>query len=355
MRRKSRVDRPLSRRQAIGLCLGAAAAPRAALAFQPRTPVASTDFRAGMHLVLTGAGAALPVPERGNAGAAIVVDGTVLQVDCGNRTMANLLVAGINPLKVEAMLFTHLHFDHMGEYGYFVVCSWIGGRQTPLKVYGPTGTVEMSKGAIHGAHHTDVTFITKRVQGLAGPPMKSALEPPVEVRDIAAGVVIENDRFKVTAAETDHIPFVGPTRSLAYRVESRYGSVVVSGDTAPCEAVIELSKGASILVHECTYPPPGLAKSGTFSRPPEGRGPGTGHTTPIELGKLAAKAGVKKLVATHFGLYTRWPAAIEMTANFFGPEGVGPEVWPAIVGEIRKNYDGPIVIAEDALVIRVGP
>jgi ribonuclease Z len=185
--------------------------------------------------------------------------------------------------------------------------------------------------------------------------MRSAAEPPVVVRDIGAGVVLETAGFKITAAETDHIPFVGPARSLAYRVDSRYGSVVVSGDTAPCQAVIDLARDASVLVHECTFPPPGLAKSGTFSRPPEGRGPGTGHTTPIELGKLAAKAGVKKLVATHFGLYTRWPAAIEMTANFFGPDGVGPEVWPAIVGEIQKNYHGPIVIAEDALALRVGP
>ena len=75
---------------------------------------------------------------------------------------------------------------------------------------------------------------------------------------------------------------------------------------------------------------------------------------PAEIGQIAARAGVKKVVATHFGLYTRVPAAIRMAANFFGPEGVGPEVWPAIAAEIERHYDGPVVLAEDALVIRVG-
>jgi ribonuclease Z len=131
--------------------------------------------------------------------------------------------------------------------------------------------------------------------------------------------------------------------------------VVVSGDTAPCEAVVQLAKGADVLIHECTMPPAGVITTGTFSKPlRSGPNRGTGHTTPVELGRIAKEAGVKKVIATHFGLYTSVPAAIEMAANFFGPRGVGPEVWPAIANEIRQNFDGPIVLATDGLVVRVG-
>ena len=56
-------------------------------------------------------------------------------------------------------------------------------------------------------------------------------EPPLAVRDIEAGTVLETNRFKVTSMETKHLPDPS-VKSLGYRVESDYGSVAISGDTA---------------------------------------------------------------------------------------------------------------------------
>ena len=92
----------------------------------------------------------MPDPERGNASAAVVVDGTILQFDCGRRTMDNLMLAGVNPVKVDYIIFTHLHFDHIATYDYFIYSSWIIGRQKPFKVIGPPGTIKMSEGALEG-------------------------------------------------------------------------------------------------------------------------------------------------------------------------------------------------------------
>lgn len=348
------APRGLSRREMFGTLLASAAGARAAGAAQLRIAPTPHNLTVGMYAVITGSGAALPVPERGNASQAVVVDGTVLQFDCGRRVMDNLMLAGINPVTVDYIFFTHLHFDHISEYGFFVITCWIAGRQKPFRVFGPRGTVEMSDGAIHGMHKTDVEFVTRRVKGLGGPPMKAAPQAPVEVKETAPGVVLETSAFKVTAAETHHITEVlGPLRSLAYRVDCRHGSVVISGDTSPSENVVQLAKGADLLIHECTYPPSGVLSAGAFSHAPKPGEPSTGHTTPAELGELARRAQVKKLVATHFGPITAVPAAREMSANFFGPRGAGPEVWPAISAEVKKNYPGPLVLAEDALVIRV--
>ena len=196
-----------------------------------------------MHLVITGSGAALPVPERGNAGAAVVVDGAIVQIDCGRRTMDNQLLAGINPIDVDHVVFTHLHFDHIGEFGYFPICSWAGGRQTPIDVFGPLGTEAMVKGLMQ-AHHTDVEFFTKRMQGQGGAAMKGADRPPVRAKDVSAGLVFRRPELSVVAAETPHIPFSGsPAKpGVSRRVESD-GAVVVSGDTAPSDAVVDSREG----------------------------------------------------------------------------------------------------------------
>ena len=72
----------------------------------------------------------------------------------------------------------------------------------------------------------------------------------------------------------------------------------VSGDTAPCEAMVKLAKGVDVLFHECTFPEVFI----------EYRAKGNvgihAHTPPTDLGKIAQQAGVKKLVATHFGHLT---------------------------------------------------
>ena len=69
-----------------------------------------------MQLVITGSGSALPDPLRGGASCAVVIDGTVLQFDCGRRVLENLMLVGINPMKIDHLFFTHMHFDHISDY-----------------------------------------------------------------------------------------------------------------------------------------------------------------------------------------------------------------------------------------------
>ena len=119
--------------------------------------------------------------------------------------------------------------------------------------------------------------------------------------------------FTVRSAPVEHNP-----ESIAYRITSPGGySVVYSGDTDYSESLIELSKDADILICESALPDDLRLK---------------GHLTPSLAGDIATRAGVKKLVLTHF-----YPECDQTD----------------IKQECRKTYDGPLVLAEDLMQIQV--
>jgi ribonuclease Z len=71
-------------------------------------------------------------------------------------------------------------------------------------------------------------------------------EPPVDVREMAEGVALDDDDVRVIAAPTDHRP-VAPT--IGYRIEHGGYSAVLAGDTVPCTGLDRLCTGADVLVH----------------------------------------------------------------------------------------------------------
>jgi ribonuclease Z len=312
----------------------------------------------GMQLIITGSGSALPDPLRGGASCAVVIDGVVLQFDCGRRVLENLMLVGINPMKVDHLFFTHMHFDHIADYDYFVISNWIAGRQEMVNVYGPTGTERMSEGAIRHMHAMDYDFVHEILS--YWPPHMSkrpTQEPPFKAQNISPGVVIETDKFKVSCLETDHLPFPNMS-SLGYRIDSDYGSVAISGDTAISDGMRTLAKDVDILVHECVKPDMGMTPGGKFSMKDfhsdklMKKRPQTGHTSPSQLGLLAKEAKVKKLIAYHLAPYTSVPAAIEMSSLYLGPSP-GPSIWAEFSSAMKKNYNGPVVLAEDRMIFDV--
>lgn len=294
-----------------------------------------------MKVALLGSGSAIPDPDRGNPSQAVIIDDEVLLFDCGERTTVNLIRAGINPNNVEHLFFTHLHWDHIVDYGYLVVSTWNCGRTKILNVYGPTGTKNMSDSTVYGAHKVDVEFVEKFLKVLPDSvTWRPISKVPVEVREIEEGIVLESEKFKVTAGLVEHINSMG-FPCFGYRVDSKYGSVAISGDTQPCPGMVELARDVDVLIHECAFLDEIIEKRQMH-----------GHSGPSGLGKVAAESGAKKVVVTHLGPYRSYPMAIEMGSMYY-EKGWGPEIWSKIVSDIRKFYAGPIVMGEDALVINV--
>ena len=144
----------------------------------------------------------------------------------------------------------------------------------------------------------------------------------------AGGVVLQNEDVKVTAALVPHPPV---TPSFAYRFDAADRSIVISGDTAYSDAVVELAKGADVLVHEAMYLP-------AVERLGERVGNSrrlldhlkAAHTTTEDVGRVAAAAGVKLLVLSHL---------------VPGDEpSITDEMWSA---GARQHYQGRIVVGRD--------
>ena len=119
--------------------------------------------------------------------------------------------------------------------------------------------------------------------------------------------------------------------AFGFRIESRHGSVVVSGDTAYSENCIKLARGADVLLHEVIDLPSILA---TFPEGPTREGIELhlreSHTPFAEVGKVAAAAGVKTLVLHHIV-----------------PNTPGTADLAAMEAAVRRDFAGTVHIAED--------
>jgi ribonuclease BN (tRNA processing enzyme) len=171
-------------------------------------------------------------------------------------------------------------------------------------------------------------------------------EPMVEEIQVPGGVIMNDDGIKVTAVETAHA--IGDDAySFAYRVDSKHGSVVISGDAAPDIRVVNLAKNADILLHEMTHPDPEMApdlfksmsmrhvRLGDSLNDYKEKLP-NGHSTPTEVGKIAAMAKVNKLVIYH---------------TTFGRNGSLKEEFLA---SVRKHYDGVVIPGKPLMIFEVG-
>jgi ribonuclease Z len=294
-----------------------------------------------MTLAILGSGSAVPDPERGNPSQAVVVDETTLLFDCGERTTVNLVRAGINPLDVDALFFTHLHWDHISDFGYFALSSWNCGRRQPLPVLGPPGTAAMVEACLFGVHRADVEFLRAYVRALPEHVTeRPSPEPPFEVEELDVGSTWEREGIRVLAGCVEHHQRLGMS-SVGYRVESRHGVVALSGDTAPCKGVVELARGADVLVHEAAFLDEIIEERGMWS-----------HSGPAGAGRVAAAAGVGTLVLTHLGPYTSPAPSVAMASMYYGGAR-SPEIWDEIVARARAEFAGEVILGRDALVLEV--
>lgn len=295
------------------LALGAAAVATAARAAEPR--------RSRLVLLGTGGGPT-PKPNRSAPAQAIVVDGAVYVVDCGNGVARQLVLAGL-PLKaLRAVFVTHQHSDHNADYGNLLLLAWAADLATKVDAYGPPPLKEMTRLFLQ----MDAYDIRTRIAD-EGRPDLAKLIAVHEITD--DGPVMQDGRVKVTCVRVRHPP-VEP--AFAYRFDCPDRSIVISGDTAPSEALVRLARGADVLVHEVMYLP---AVDRIAAAEPNARTLKAhllaAHTPAEEVGRIATEAGVKTLVLSHF---------------VPGGPGISDAEWEAAV---RPHFAGKIVVGRDLL------
>lgn len=221
----------------------------------------------------------------------MVVGDAVYVVDCGNGVARQMALAGLSLGAIGDVFITHHHSDHNADYGNLLWLAWAADLRHPVDAWGPPPLKRMTRRFLQ----LNDTDIRTRIADEGRPPLAPLIRPH-ELRH--GGVVMRDDRVKVTAALVEHPPM---TPAFAYRFDCPDRSIVFSGDTRPSAALVELARGADVLVHEVMYLPALerlIASEAQAARLRQHLL--DSHTTTEQAGRLATQAGVKTLVLTHF-------------------------------------------------------
>ena len=294
-----------------------------------------------VRVTIIGSGSPHPDRDAGGSSIAITVDDRHYLFDCGHGATTRLVQAGISPPTINTVFFTHLHYDHCVDFPMFVLSSWLGDRSEPLSVLGPGGTKDFCKHLfVGGAFDQDI-----KARSQFGRRQENFFAVEPEVTEYEPGEIFEDDLIKVTAVPVYHVDSeIMPCHGM--RIDTADRSIVISGDTRPCEEITELSRGVDLLIHESAMDEEAM----THRR--ETKVGVVAHTPAIELGELAAKAGVKQLIAIHQGgKETSNPVLLDLMRHHFPNMLIGPGYFDRTIDRIRQNYDGPVRVAQDLMRI----
>ena len=275
-----------------------------------------------MQVVTLGTGSPIPDPSRAGPATLVRAAGRDFLFDCGRGVLMRSAAALTGPVAFTAVLLTHLHSDHTTDLNDIITTRWaMSLTPSPLSVVGPVGTAglvaatEAMLGLDMGyrlAHHDDLTW-----------------RPDTVATDVTDGVVFQRGDVRVVAAPTDHAP-VHPT--VGYRVEDGGRSVVIAGDTVPCEGLDRLADGADLLVHTVVRRDqiealglPRLLDVLDY------------HSAVPDAGATAQRAGVGTLVLTHM------------------VPPVQPGAEQEWIDQAAGAFEGEVVLAEDLTTIELAP
>ncbi|HIQ30024.1 MAG TPA: ribonuclease Z [Candidatus Caldiarchaeum subterraneum] len=265
-----------------------------------------------MRITFLGTGGAMPSKTRNLPSIAIKYSGAVFVVDCGEGTQRQFIQSGLGFKRDLSIFITHMHGDHvLGLPGLLYTMSMLS-REDPVEIYGPKGLTDFLKAVLR--------------QGLG------AINYPIKVYEVKPGDVIEKNNLVVRCVETDHVienicyVFQEKRRKSRMKVEFLeemgiprgplwgrlqrgeaviYGGrvikpeeaveppkpgrkIVYTGDTRPCEAVVEAAREADVLIHDATF------DSSLKAKAEEDK-----HSTAAEAAEVAKRAKVKKLFLFH--------------------------------------------------------
>lgn len=285
---------------------------------------------ATVHIL--GGGTPTPTPSRFGSSYVFQFDKNQLMIDCGPAATQKLVNAGFWPTEIDYLFITHHHFDHDADLPCFLLCRWDQsiGKENRLQIYGPTLTEKITQGIIGEdglfAHDWKARVnhpLSQRIHVNRGG--KLPRKPPIVFsKDIGPGEVIEKDDFKVTTALAEHVqPYLD---SLAYRIDTKEGSAVFTGDTQPCDSVIELSKGADALVCMCWDDQEVMDSTGEMQ----------GQCGTVGAAEMAQKSGVRKLILSHVG-----------------PNLSQESVTEKAISDVGAVFDGEVVVAKELMQINI--
>ncbi len=258
-------------------------------------------------VTILGTGSGIPSVSRWHAAVALSFEGENILFDCGEGAQIRLQQAGINPMKMGRIFVTHFHPDHFLGLPGLLASMALNGRTEPVQVFCPKGTGRRLAqfvrlcydGRSFPLSFKEVTLPSKPTQIFSGGSYSILAAKADHGTPALAYCFAENDRNHLIESriprELRNKPLSRTKAALlarkkfsAFRTE-RGRRLVYSGDTAPCESVAQLAKGADVLIHEATFAAALQARAKEYM-----------HSTTEDAARIAKKAKVKLLVISHF-------------------------------------------------------
>jgi ribonuclease Z len=274
------------------------------------------------QLVILGTGTPIINPDRSGPSVAVVVNGAAYLVDFGPGVVRRAAAAArdknitaLTPKNLKVVFATHLHSDHTAGLSDLYLTPAVEGRPGALELYGPPGIAAMAA-HIQAAYVKDVDI---RVHGLEH---GNANAYKINAHEIKPGLIYQDANVKVTAFAVAHGTW---DFAYGYRFDTADRSIVISGDTAPTQAIARACHGCDLLLHE-------VYSIAWFEErtPAWQKYHSTFHTSTTALAEIANAAKPKQLVLYH---------------QLFRPADNVDEV---LINELRKaGYKGPVASAHD--------
>lgn len=256
------------------------------------------DENKNVSVTILGSGTCVPSLERSSCSVLVQGDGLSFLLDAGPGTMRQLLRAGVMISEIDALFLSHFHPDHASEMPGFLFSTKYPEfiRDKPLTLAGGTGVLELFDN-LNRAFDSNLTLPEEIFEIMS-------LELPCPAPLIW-------DRCCITWGGVSHRP-----ESRAFRFSFGDGtSIVYSGDTDYSEELVDFAMGADLFICESALPDGEKV---------------AGHLTPSLAGEIAARAGVGRLVLTHF-----YPACDQVDLK----------------AQCRQKYAGPLDLAHDLMVV----
>jgi ribonuclease BN (tRNA processing enzyme) len=246
-------------------------------------------------------------------------------IDVGPGSTATLAKAGANPADLDAILLSHLHPDHVSDLPGLLWDEDVLNRNRPLIVVGPAGNDYLP----------DTKTFLNRLFGVAGafPVLQELMNPGVAFHlDIKVINVVPVQATRVTAihgvgSSAYPVPH-GRAPSLAYRIDGTgFSAVIGSEHSATDPGFASFARNADVLVLHAALSP--SAAEHPFAKV---------IGLPQTLGKLAADAGVKRVVLSHLMAFP----TTDLSASSFSLSNQ-----KALLDAVRSTYGGAVSMAFD--------
>jgi ribonuclease Z len=247
------------------------------------------------QLIILGSSNAIPSADHENTHLALITPERQVLIDCAANPVVRLEKAGLDVNATTDIIVTHFHPDHVCGLPLLLMDMWLMGRRNPLNIF--------------GLHFTlDRVETMMNLYGWAEWPNFFTVNfCRIPADDMA--LVVNDAHMRIYASPVKHFL---PNICLRFELKAESKSLAYSCDTEPCQAILDISRGVDILLHEAS-------------------GPFKGHSSAAQAADVAREANVGSLYIIHY------PTGRYASGN--------------PVAEAQSHFSGPVILAEDFMKI----